>query len=53
VHNDNDVIVHGCDGLDQGIAVVPWIEVASVTLVTFDGDVSGNKNNQYVTRVVE
>jgi hypothetical protein len=40
VHDDDDVLVGGCDGFDELVAVVPGVEVVAVALVAFDGDVA-------------
>lgn len=40
VDDDNGFLVHGCDGFDEVVAVVPWVEVLSVAGVALDGDVA-------------
>jgi hypothetical protein len=56
VHNNNDVLVDRCDGFDEVIAVVPGIEVVSITRVALDRDVTlaavgRNKNDGGVSAV--
>ena len=40
VDDDNSFLVHGCDGFDEVVAVVPGVEVLSVAGVALDGDVA-------------
>ena len=41
MHDDDGLLVGGCNGLDEVVAVVPRVQVVLVAFVVFDGYIPG------------